>query len=363
VPLYGPLADGGKRPQMKVLVTGGAGFIGSHIVDALIEAGAEVRTVDRVHPAAHRSMPDYINGRAEFFRSDLRDEDSMTRALEGVDAVCHHAAMVGLGKSFADVTDYVDNNDSGTACLLRAMFTSGFAGRLVLGSSMAVYGEGVYRCSKHGLVRPESRTRDDLDRGHFDPRCPRCSRWLEAAPIGEEAPVQPGNVYAATKLHQEHLCFSFGREARVPVSALRYHNVYGPRMPRDTPYAGVASVFRSRLEEGAPPRVFEDGRQMRDFVHVTDVAGANVRCLLSDQAPRGSFNIASGDPHTVGEMAKTLAAAFGPRAAYPQVCGSYRVGDARHIVASPQRANRMLGWRAHIPFDVGMKEFATAPLR
>jgi dTDP-L-rhamnose 4-epimerase len=348
---------------VKVLVTGGAGFIGSHIVDALIEAGARVRVVDNLHPAAHRDVPQYLNSKAEFLRTDLTDEEAAAQVVEGIDAVCHQASMVGLGQSFDDVTKYVKNNDGGTACLLRAMYGAGFAGRLVLGSSMVVYGEGLWRCGDHGLVRPAPRARTDLESGLFDPRCSECGGLLEPQRITEAMPVDPINVYAATKVHQEHLCFIYGRETGVPVAALRYHNVYGPRMPRDTPYAGVASVFRSRLEAGMPPRVFEDGCQQRDFVHVRDVAHANLRCFLADHAPTGPFNVARGEARSVGEMAEALAAAFAPGAPCPQVTGEFRSGDVRHVVASPERANRDLGWHAHVSFEAGMKEFSTSALR
>jgi dTDP-L-rhamnose 4-epimerase len=348
---------------VNVLVTGGAGFIGSHIVDGLIQAGVQVRVADNMHPTAHREVPRYLNSKADFLRIDLADEDGAAQAVAGMDAVCHQASMVGLGQSFDDVTNYVKNNDGGTASLLRAMYSNGFAGRLVLGSSMVVYGEGLWRCFDHGLVRPAPRARADLESGLFDPRCPQCNGVLEPQRISEAMPVDPVNVYAATKLHQEHLCFIYGRESGVSVAALRYHNVYGPRMPRDTPYAGVASVFRSRLEDGKPPRVFEDGNQRRDFVHVRDVAHANLRCLLGDRAPAGAFNIATGEAHSVGEMAEALADAFGVNAPAPLVTGEFRLGDVRHVVASPERANRILGWHARVPFQAGMKEFSTSALR
>jgi dTDP-L-rhamnose 4-epimerase len=348
---------------VKVLVTGGAGFIGSHIVDELVDGAADVRVVDILHPAAHRSVPEYINSNADYAWVDLNDDNAMARIVDEMDAVCHQASMVGLGASFGDVTDYVKHNDGGTASLLRAMYRAGFAGRLVLASSMVVYGEGRYRCRHHGLVRPAPRADADLHRALFDPRCPRCGTWLAPHKVTEEAPVHPVNVYGATKLHQEHLCSIYGGATGVPVAALRYHNVYGARMPRDTPYAGVASVFRTRVAAGRSAEVFEDGKQQRDFVHVRDVARANVRCLVNAQAPRGAFNIASSEVHTVGEMAEAIANAAGPGAPRPRVTGRFRVGDARHIIASPARANQVLDWHAEIPFDVGMKQFATSPLR
>ncbi|MBK9179740.1 MAG: NAD-dependent epimerase/dehydratase family protein [Acidimicrobiales bacterium] len=348
---------------MKVLVTGGAGFIGSHVVDELVEAGADVVVLDSLDPAAHRGEPDYLHPAADHRRADLADAGAVADAVRGVDAVCHQAARVGLGLDFDDVTRYVHDNDLGTAVLLRALWRARFRGRLVVASSMVVYGEGRYRCADHGERRPAPRLVADLEAGRFEPRCPTCGASLEPMAIAEDAALDPRNVYAATKVHTEHLAWVFGREAGVPVSALRYHNVYGPRMPRDTPYAGVASIFRSALAAGRSPRVFEDGRQRRDFVHVADVAHANVLALTAEPPPTGPFNVASGAPHTVGEMAEALAGAFGPGAPPPVVTGEYRLGDVRHVVASPTRAAEVLGFRAGVGFDEGMRQFATAPLR
>jgi dTDP-L-rhamnose 4-epimerase len=257
----------------------------------------------------------------------------------------------------------VRHNDLGTAALLSALYRSGFRGRLVLASSMVVYGEGRYRCEEHGLMRPKARSEEGLSRGLFDPLCAGCRRALKPEPVPEDAPPDPRNVYAATKLHQEHLCAVFGRQAHVPVTALRYHNVYGPRMPRDTPYAGVASLFRSSLEQGSAPLVYEDGKQLRDFVHVRDVAHANVLSLTAREPVPGVFNIASGEPHSVGEMASALAVAFGSSAPSPEITGRFRLGDVRHVFASTDLAAGVLGFTARVGFAEGMQEFASAPLR
>ena len=346
-----------------VLVTGGGGFIGSHIVDALLARGDDVRILDALHPAAHAGKPDYLDKRAEFVVGDVRDGVTVAAALAGIDDVCHQAAMVGLGTDIGDIADYVAHNDLGTAVLLRELAGANFAGRLVLASSMVVYGEGRYACPAHGLVRPGSRLPADLDAGRFEPPCPRCGAALTAHSIPEDAPSDPRNVYAATKLHQEHLAAAFSRETGVPVTALRYHNVYGPRMPRDTPYAGVASIFASALAGGRAPRVFEDGGQLRDFVHVRDVAHANVLALTADEAVPGAFNVASGTPRRVGEMATALHAASASAAPAPVTTGEYRLGDVRHVFASTELAARQLGFRATEPFDAGMAEFANAALR
>jgi dTDP-L-rhamnose 4-epimerase len=347
-----------------ILVTGGAGFIGSHVVDALLAEGHEVRIVDALLPAAHRERPGYVAAGAEWIEGDLRDPGTAARAVAGVTGVSHQAAMVGLGVDLGDLPDYVGHNDLATAQLLRALAAAGFAGRVVLASSMVVYGEGRYACAEHGLVAPPSRAPGDLEAGRFEPRCPRCGRPLAPQAVPEAAPLDPRSVYAATKLAQEHLCGAYARETGVPVTALRYHNVYGPRMPRDTPYAGVASIFRSAFAAGRAPRVFEDGGQRRDFVHVRDVARANVLALTAPAAVPGAFNVASGTPRTVLEMAHALAVACeAPPEAAPRVTGEWRAGDVRHIVASPERAREQLGFAAAEDFAAGMAEFAVAPLR
>ncbi|MGH9154724.1 MAG: NAD-dependent epimerase/dehydratase family protein [Acidimicrobiales bacterium] len=341
---------------MRVLVTGGAGFVGSHVVDQLVAGGAHVRVVDRKEPLWENAGADYLVG-------DLGDPATATAAVAHVDAVCHQAARVGLGVDMGDVAGYVADNDGATAALLSALHHRRFAGRLVLAASMVVYGEGLARCADHGPVRPAPRTPADLDAGRFEPGCPRCGRPTEPTTLDEDVAPDPRNVYAATKLHQEHLCSIYGREAGVAVTALRYHNVYGPRMPRDTPYAGVASIFRSALASGRPPLVFEDGGQRRDFVHVTDVARANVLAVDAPSAVEGPLNVASGQPTTVGDMATALAAALGggDPDLEPRVTGRWRLGDVRHVVASPARAAELLGFEAQVDFATGMAELATGP--
>jgi dTDP-L-rhamnose 4-epimerase len=342
---------------VRVLVTGGAGFIGSHVVDALVAGGHEARVLDSA-PHVPWAADD-----VDVHRADVRDADTVRAALVGVDAVCHQAAMVGLGVDFADAPAYVSHNDAGTAILLAALHEQQFRGRLVLASSMVVYGEGRYRCRTHGLVRPGPRDPVRLERGEWDPCCPACGAALMTESVPEEAPADPRNVYAATKVHQEHLCFVFGREHRVPVTALRYHNVYGARMPRDTPYAGVAAIFRSALEAGRAPRVLEDGRQRRDFVHVRDVARANLLALAVDPPVTGALNIASGAPRTVLDLAHALTAATGDGAPAPEVVGGYRLGDVRHVLAETERARAQLGFTASVGFEDGVRDFTSAPLR
>ncbi len=341
-------------------MTGGAGFVGSHIVDQLATAAHDIVVVDDLDPAAHDGTPTGLSSSAEYRWADIRDSDALVGALDGVDAVCHQAAKVGLGVDFADVGEYVSRNVGGTATLLRALHDRRFVGRIVLASSMVVYGEGRYRCRRHGLVRPEPRRVADLDAGRFEPPCPRCGGPLESEAVPEDHWLDPRNVYATTKLAQEFLVSSYAREhAGATVTALRYHNVYGPRMPKDTPYAGVASIFRSAYERGQAPQVLEDGGQRRDFVHVVDVARANVVALTGPESP-GPFNVCSGTPHTILEMAEALRPSDAPS---PEVVGGYRLGVIRHVFASPERAASELHFTAAIGFDEGMTEFATAPLR
>ncbi|MFE2282999.1 NAD-dependent epimerase/dehydratase family protein [Streptomyces sp. NPDC059443] len=337
---------------MRLLVTGGAGFIGSHIVTALRLHGHDPVVLDLVPPAAD----------VEFVRADVRDPEAVRATLPGVDAVCHQAAMVGLGKDFADAPAYVSHNDLGTAVLLAAMAETGVRD-LVLAGSMVVYGEGRYECPRHGVVRPGPRRVADLAAGRFEPHCPVCESELTPGLVGEDAPTDPRNVYATTKLTQEHLAASWARCVDGRAVSLRYHNVYGPGMPRDTPYAGVASFFRSSLARGEAPQVYEDGRQRRDFVHVGDIAEANALALEAP-TPLGActpYNAGSGTPHTVGEMATALALAHG--GPLPVITGEFRLGDVRHITADSRRLRTDLGWRPRIDFTTGMTEFAHAAQR
>ncbi|MEE4023720.1 NAD-dependent epimerase/dehydratase family protein [Gordonia sp. PKS22-38] len=339
------------------MVTGAAGFIGGRIVAQLREMGVEVVAVDAMIAEAHgadASTP------SDVIRADITDVDTIAAHLDGVDVVCHQAAMVGMGVTLSDAPLYARHNDLGTAALLAAMHRVGCR-RLVLASSMVVYGSGRLRTEDGEPVEsPPARDPDRTRLGDFE------YHTADGRPItweltDEDAPLRPASLYAASKVAQEHYARAWSVATGGSVVALRYHNVYGPGMPRDTPYAGVASIFRSRLASGQAPLVFEDGGQMRDFVHVDDVAAANVAAIGTHTDGFSALNVCSGRPITIGEVAEILARQIdGPS---PVITGELRPGDIRHIVADPARARDVLGFTAQVSPEQGLAEFATAPLR
>lgn len=337
---------------MRILVTGGLGFIGRQVVLTALEGGHDVRILDRT-PALPSNSP------VEVITGDITNPTTADAAVDGIDVVCHQAAKVGLGVDLQDMPDYVADNDGGTAVLLAAMHRSG-VDRMVLASSMVVYGEGRYDCPDHGLQAAPPRTPEALQGGQFEPTCGVCAAPMAPGLVDEDAPIDPRNAYAATKIAQEYLVNIWAHQTGGSAIALRYHNVYGPGMPRDTPYAGVASIFRSALLAGEAPKVFEDGKQRRDFIHVTDVARANIAAINAvtreASSPFRTFNVGSGSVRSVHDMASALAGALdGPE---PIVTGQFRLGDVRHITADSQRLRRQLGWSPEISFADGMRELA-----
>ena len=349
---------------MRILLTGAAGFIGTATWKLLVAEGHDVVAVDlllvEAHGRATRNDPPL-----GLHVLDVRKAHRWAELLDGVDVVVHLAAMVGAGASAADLPLYAKHNDVGTAALLAAMHAHRVA-RFVQASSMVVYGEGRYTCLEHGLQAPGPRTAAALDAGEFDTPCPVCGGRLDWALVDESAPLDPRSGYAVSKVAQEGYAAAWARQAPGAAVSLRYHNVYGPGMPRDTPYSGVAAMFRSSLERGEPPTVFEDGRQMRDFVHVADVARANLAAAdaVAEYAPghHEAFNVCSGRPVSIGEVARFVADGSADGVA-PRVTGQYRIGDVRHVVASAERARERLGFAAAVPPEEGLAAFATAPLR
>jgi dTDP-L-rhamnose 4-epimerase len=341
---------------VRTLVTGGAGFIGQHVVRELLARGHEVRILDSLRADVHGERPWTPAADVAFQQGDVRDSATIDRALSGIDGVLHLAAKVGLGVDVGDLPDYASSNDVGTAELLAGMARAG-VGRLVLASSMVVYGEGVGTCAEHGAVSPAPRREEALVAGQFEPPCPVCGKPLAMGLVSESAAIDPRNAYASSKVVQEFYAANWARTTGGSVAAMRYHNVYGPGMPHNTPYAGVAAIFTSALRQGKAPQVFEDGGQRRDFVHVRDVAAATVAACEMHGAGVRAFNVGSGTPRTVGDMAVALATAIkGPK---PMVTGQFRLGDVRHITADSSRLRDELGWRPQIAFAAGMEELAS----
>jgi dTDP-L-rhamnose 4-epimerase len=342
---------------MRVLVTGGAGFIGQHVVRDLLARGHDVSVIDSWRPDVHAGREFSPLAAIEIVQADVRDADALDKSLRGVDAVVHLAAKVGLGVDVQDLPDYASSNDAGTAELLASMARAKVM-RLTLASSMVVYGEGLGRCLVHGAVVPAPRNEAALAGGQFEPPCPQCGRPLESALVGEDTPFDPRNAYASSKVAQEFYASNWARATGGSVAALRYHNVYGPGMPRDTPYAGVAAIFTSALRRGEAPKVFEDGGQRRDFVHVRDVAAATAQACERHLSGVRAFNVGSGTPRTVGEVARALAQTLnGPE---PIVTRQYRLGDVRHITADSTRLKRELDWAPLVEFNDGLAELTAS---
>jgi dTDP-L-rhamnose 4-epimerase len=345
----------------RVLVTGGAGFIGSHLVDALLARGDQVRVLDTVIEQAHpTSEPRFLSPGAELVRHDIRDREAVNRALRDIEVVYHQAGMVGNGQSMVEVRRYVDVNSVGTATLLEAMVQRrGQFRRFVVASSMVVYGDGAYACAEHGVLPYASRPVERLRRRQWEPICPQCGAEVEPVATSEDQPLRPGSTYGITKRDQEELCLTIGRAYQIPTVALRYLCTYGSRQALGNPYTGVAAIWANRLLHGKPALVFEDGAQQRDLIHVSDVVRAN---LAAADAPNASVyaavNIGTGRSVTIRELAEKLGRALG-RLIPPEITGAYREGDIRHCFADTLRARSMLGWEAKVTLDDGIGELAS----
>lgn len=349
-----PAYHGGMVPTERVLVTGGAGFIGSHLVDALVERDAEVTVIDNLDPQVHPGPPAHLNPRATYVSQDVASEGSLEGALEDTDAVVHLAAAVGVGQSMYQVRHYVRVNCGGTANLLQALTGGAHAVRkLVVASSMSIYGEGKYRCPACGPVYPVPRPPAQLEAHRWETICPSCGAEAEPMATPEDKPLAPTSVYAVTKRDQEELCLGFGRAYGIPTLALRFFNVYGPRQSLSNPYTGVCAIFQSRIKAGQPPVVFEDGGQSRDFVHVGDVVQAILLTLDHHAGDYLAMNVGRGEPVRILDVAHTLRKLYGAKVD-PRVENRFRVGDIRHCYADVSLIRSRLGYNPRVSFREGL---------
>lgn len=329
----------------KILVTGGAGFVGSHTVDALLREGHCVRVFDNLSDQVHHGkFPGYLSREVEFIGGDVRDIEALRNAVAGVDVVYHFAAAVGVGQSMYEIARYMEINTQGTANLLQALLDDGNRiEKLIIASSMSIYGEGRYVCRQHGMIAPPSRPASQLKAKQWEVACPECRWGLEPIATAENKPLQCSSIYALGKKDQEEMGLLFGRTYAVPVVALRYFNIYGTRQALSNPYTGVAAIFASRLLNGRAPLIFEDGEQQRDFVSVHDVVQANLLAMKRSEADGFALNIGSGQPVTIRKVAETLARTLAVQSA-PEITGKYRAGDIRHCFGDITLAKRLLGY-------------------
>jgi dTDP-L-rhamnose 4-epimerase len=347
--------NNGGAGMKKILVTGGAGFVGSHTVDALLARGYQVRVLDSLTPQVHPSgRPSYLARDVELVRGDVREEAAVREAIRGVDAIFHMAAAVGVGQSMYEIAGYMGANTQGTAVLLQALLDANVPiGKLVVASSMSIYGEGKYFCEDCGMMSPGPRSKEQLLEKTWESMCPRCPRVLAPVATDESKPLQVTSIYALSKKDQEEMCLLFGRTYGLPVVAMRYFNIYGTRQALSNPYTGVAAIFASRLMNGRAPLIFEDGRQMRDFVSVEDVVQANLLALESSDADGMALNIGSGEAISICAVAQALSDALG-RNMPAQITGKYRAGDIRHCFADISLASRTLGYKPQVKFSDGI---------
>lgn len=340
-----------------ILVTGGAGFIGSFLVDELIKRDYAVRIFDNLETQVHqRKKPLYLNPKAEFIRGDVRNREALRKAIRGCDVVFHLAAAVGVGQSMYEIKKYVDVNVGGTANLLDIVVRDNIKlKKLVVPSSMTCYGEGMYRCSRHGAIRCGERPEFDLRHKQWEPRCPRCRSTLFAISTKEGTPMALSSVYALTKRAQEDLTLTTGGAYGIPVAILRLFNVYGPRQSLSNPYTGVTAIFLNRLKNNHEPLIYEDGNQSRDFVSVHDVVDAMIRAMKSSKADGQVFNVGSGQATSIKHVAESLARLLGKNIK-PRMAGTSRRKDIRHCTADISNIARVLGWKPKVSFERGMKE-------
>ncbi len=346
--------------NVRVLITGGAGFIGSHTADALLARGHKVRVFDSLDPQVHgtgaSAPPAYLNKDIEFVRGDVRDREAFHQALQGVEAIFHLAAAVGVGQSMYEIRKYVEVNTLGGATLLDILANEKHTVRkIVVASSMSIYGEGGYSCTTCGEVYPTLRPLEQLQQREWEMRCPHCGKFVTSVPTNEGKTLYPTSIYAISKRDHEEMFLTVGRAYGIPMVALRYFNVYGPRQALSNPYTGVAAIFSSRLLNGNPPLIFEDGLQSRDFVHVSDIVQANLLALESDEADYKALNVGTGRPLTVLDMARILSAKL-DNFQEPVLLNQFRQGDVRHCYADISKIRAKLGYEPRVKFEDGIDD-------
>jgi len=346
--------------EKKILVTGGAGFIGSYLVDKLIELGYEVMVFDNLEPQVHgdgQKTPEYLNKECEFIKGDIRNRDELKKALKDREIVFHQAAAVGVGQSMYEINKYTEVNILGTSNLLDILANENHrVEKLIIASSMSVYGEGKYSCVNCGVVYPKLRSLSQLKKGEWEMRCPFCNQEVQSLPTDEEKPLHPTSVYSISKRDQEEMCLTIGRAYRIPTVALRYFNVYGPRQALSNPYTGVAAIFSSRILNNHPPCIFEDGLQSRDFTHVSDIVQANLLAMESNDADYEVFNVGTGRPLTVLNIAEALIKSLSSSVDM-NIVRKYREGDIRHCYADISKIRDQLGFQPKVKFEKGISEF------
>ncbi len=342
-----------------ILVTGGAGFIGSHIVDELIKRGHQVRVFDslseQVH-GPHAPKPDYLNSNAEFVQGDVRDRDTLKKALAGIQIVFHKAAAVGVGQSMYQIRHYMDVNAVGGATLLDILANEKHSvEKLIVASSMSCYGEGKYRCTLCGHVYPKLRSDEQLAKGDWDVHCPNCNKPVVPSPTDETKPFMPMSIYAIGKRDHEEMFLAFGIAYGIPAVALRYFNVYGDRQALSNPYTGVAAIFSSRILNNNSPVIYEDGQQSRDFIHVSDIVQANMLAMEKKEANNEMFNVGSGNPQPIAYVADVLIEKLGKKGKVKsEIVSKFRKGDIRHCYADTTKIRTKLGWTPKVKFEDGM---------
>lgn len=344
----------------RILITGGAGFVGSHLADGLLAAGHAVRVLDDLTPQVHPGgVPDYLSADVELMTGDVRDPNRLKEALAGVDVVYHFAATVGVGQSMYEIARYMSVNTQGTAELLQAVLDSkSGVEKIVVASSMSIYGEGRYVCGECGRsAAPPVRSIEQLKRAEWDLHCDACGGVLEPVPTSETKPSEINSMYALSKRDQEELCLIYGRTYGLPVTALRFFNIYGTRQALSNPYTGVAAIFASRMLNGQPPLVFEDGEQMRDFVSVHDIVRANMLAMERRESDGEVINIGCGKPISIRSVAEILAKALG-RPFDPVITNRYRAGDIRNCYADITKARELLGYEPRVSYEEGFRELA-----